>query len=88
MGVSPDSPAAQKKFDDKNGFVFFLLCDGDHEVGKADGAWGQKAMYGKRFDGIIRSSFLIDEKGRIEAAWYKVSPDQTVPKALEALTAS
>ena len=85
MGVSPDSPAAQKKFDDKNGFVFFLLCDGDHEFGKADGAWAQKAMYGKRLDGIIRSSFLIDEKGKIIARWYKIGPQATLPEALKVL---
>ena len=64
--------------------LFPLLCDEDNKVAKAYGAWGTKKSFGKTREGIIRSSFLIDEKGRIVEAWYKVKPDDTVPKALEA----
>lgn len=85
LGISPDSPEKQKKFDDKYKLGFPLLADGDLAVAKAYGAWGQKTMYGKKYMGIIRSSFLIDEKGKIAEAWYKVSPNDTVPNAMDAL---
>jgi peroxiredoxin Q/BCP len=86
-GISPDDPATQKKFDEKFRLNFPLLSDGDRSVAKAYGAWGEKSMYGKKTEGIIRSSFLIDEKGKILQAWYKISPPDTVPRALEALAA-
>ena len=84
-GISPDDPKAQKKFDDKNDLGFPLLSDPDHAVADAYGVWGEKSMYGKKFKGIIRSAFLIDEKGKITEAWYKVSPKDTIPKALGAI---
>ncbi len=86
VGISPDKPAAQKKFDDKYGLGFPLLCDEDHAVADAFGVWGEKSMYGKKYMGIIRSAFLIDENGKIEEAWYKVSPKDTVPNVKKALT--
>ena len=85
VGISPDPPAAQKKFAEKNSLDFPLLSDPDHKVSKSYGAWGQKTMYGKKFEGIIRSSFLIDENGKIIAVWYKISPQATVPEALKVL---
>jgi len=85
LGISPDSTAAQKKFSDKLQLTFPLLSDHDHSVADAYGAWGEKTLYGKKYFGIVRSSFLIDEDGRILAAWYKVSPGDTVPKALGVL---
>jgi len=85
VGISPDPPEKQKKFDEKHHLNFPLLSDTDHAVAKAYGVWGEKNMYGKKFEGIIRSSFLIDEPGKIIQAWYKISPQDTVPKAYEAL---
>jgi peroxiredoxin Q/BCP len=85
LGISPDKPTKQKQFDDKYGLGFPLLSDPDHQVAKAYGAWGEKKMYGKSYEGIIRSSFLIDEEGNVIQAWYKVKPLDTVPKAREAL---
>ena len=85
VGISPDLPDQQKKFDDKNGLGFPLLSDPDHTVADAYGAWGEKSMYGKKYEGVIRSAFLIDEEGGIVEAWYKVKPLETVPKVLEAL---
>lgn len=85
VGISPDMPDRQAKFDDKYGLGFPLLSDPDHAVSEAYGAWGEKSMYGKTFQGIIRSSFLVDEKGRIVDAWYNVKPEETVPKARTAL---
>ena len=84
-GISPDPPTVQEKFAAKQNINFPLLSDTDHTMAKAYGVWGEKSMYGKKFEGIIRSSFLIDEKGKIIQAWYKVSPADTVPKALDAL---
>jgi peroxiredoxin Q/BCP len=54
-------------------------------VAAAYGAWGEKRMYGRTYDGIIRSAFLVDEEGRIVQAWYKVSPKATAPNLLAAL---
>lgn len=85
VGISPDPPEKQKKFDEKHHLNFPLLSDSDHAVAKAYGVWGEKSMYGKKVMGIIRSSFLIDEQGKIIQAWYKISPKDTVPKAYEAL---
>jgi peroxiredoxin Q/BCP len=85
LGVSPDLPAEQKKFSEKYRLNFPLLSDPDHSVASAFGVWGEKSMYGKKYEGIIRSSFLIDEGGNIVGAWYKVSPQDTVPLARQAL---
>jgi peroxiredoxin Q/BCP len=87
VGISPDTPASQKKFDGKHLLGFPLLSDPDHRAARAYGAWGKKAMYGKTYEGIIRSSLLIDEKGRIIQVSYKVKPEDTVPRAKEALNA-
>lgn len=87
VGISPDRPELQKKFDDKFQLGFPLLSDPDHAVADAYGTWGEKSMYGKKFMGIIRSAFLIDEKGKVQQAWYKISPKKTVPELLKALKA-
>lgn len=85
VGISPDDPAGQSKFDRKFGLGFPLLSDPDHAVAEAYGAWGEKSMYGRKSMGVIRSSFVVDEDGKIAGAWYKVSPEDTVPKALAAV---
>ena len=85
IGVSPDKPSAQQKFDEKFGLGFPLLADTDHAMAEAYGVWGEKSMYGKKYFGIIRSAFLIDEKGKVEQAWYKISPKDTPLKLLAAL---
>ncbi|AQQ70663.1 Putative peroxiredoxin [Limihaloglobus sulfuriphilus] len=85
IGISPDEPDKIKKFDDKYNLGFDLLSDPNHETAQAWGAWGEKSMYGKKYMGIIRSSFLVDEKGRISQASYKVKPEDTIKNALEAL---
>ena len=84
-GISPDNSTTLKKFDDKNGLGFMLLSDPDHTVAEKYGVWGEKTMYGKKVHGITRSSFLIDEDGKMMGVWYKIKPDDTVPKALEVL---
>jgi thioredoxin-dependent peroxiredoxin len=83
VGISPDEPDKQQKFDTKYSLGFPLLSDPDHKTAEAYGVWGEKKMYGKTSMGIIRSSFLIDENGNIEKTWYKVKPLDTVPNVLE-----
>lgn len=85
LGISPDTPETQKKFDVKHHLGITLLSDSDHKVAEAYGVWGEKKMYGKTFMGIVRSSFLIDEIGNIEKAWYKISPENTVPELMKVL---
>jgi peroxiredoxin Q/BCP len=80
-GISPDPVEKEKKFDDKYGLGFPLLSDTDHAVAEAYGVWGEKSLYGRKFMGIIRSAFVIDEKGKLAGVFYKVSPKDTVPKA-------
>lgn len=85
IGISPDEPERQKAFDVKHGLGFTLLSDPDHAVAQRYGVWGEKKLYGKAYMGIIRSAFLISPTGRIEGAWYKVSPSDTPKKLLAAL---
>ena len=87
VGISPDQPKALERFDTKYSLGFPLLSDPDHAVADAYGVWGPKKMYGKTYEGIIRSAFLVDEKGAVEQAWYKISPADT-PKNLKAALAS
>jgi peroxiredoxin Q/BCP len=85
LGISPDKPTAQKRFDMKYGLGFPLLSDADHAVAESYGVWTEKSMYGRTYMGILRSAFLIDEKGKVREAWYKISPKDTPKKLLEAL---
>ena len=71
LGVSPDSPEKHRKFMEKKGLKITLFSDESKEVLKAYGAWGLKKMYGKEYEGVIRSTFIIDPKGNIAATWYK-----------------
>jgi peroxiredoxin Q/BCP len=91
IGVSPDQPAALKKFDDKHSLGFTLLGDTDHSVADAYGAWGEKSMYGKKYMGMLRSTFIIDPQGHIAGVFPKVQPkkhDALVLKALNELAAA
>ncbi|SFP31386.1 thioredoxin-dependent thiol peroxidase [Hydrogenimonas thermophila] len=72
LGVSPDSPEKHRKFIEKKELKITLLSDESKEVLKAYGAWGLKKMYGKEYEGVIRSTFIIDPEGNIAATWYKV----------------
>jgi peroxiredoxin Q/BCP len=85
IGISPDKPAALKKFDTKYSLGFTLLSDIDHSVAEAYDVWQEKSNYGKKYMGILRSAFLVDEKGKIAEAWYKVSPKDTPTNLLKAL---
>lgn len=85
VGISPDPPPAQARFDQKYGLGFTLLSDEDHAVAEAYGAWGEKTMYGRKFMGIVRSALLIDRHCRVVEAWPKISPKDTPKKLLAAL---
>jgi thioredoxin-dependent peroxiredoxin len=88
IGVSPDEPAALNKFAGKYDLGFTLLGDSDHAVADAYGAWGEKSMYGKKYMGMLRSTFIIDPKGKIARVFPKVQPkkhDALILKALAEL---
>ena len=85
LGVSPDNEKSHQKFKTKYNLPFTLLVDADHAVADAYGVWGEKSMYGKKYMGIIRSHFIIDEEGRIADAQVKVSPGESVERAMTAL---
>ncbi len=85
LGISPDKPAKQKKFDDKYSLGFPLLADEDHAVAEAFDVWTEKSMYGRKYMGILRSAFPIDEKGKIAEAWYKISPKDTATNLLKSV---
>jgi len=85
IGISPDSAASHVKFRDKYGLGFTLLSDPTKETMEAYGAYGEKMMYGKKVTGVIRSTFLIDEKGKVAKAWYGVKADGHAAKVLAEL---
>jgi peroxiredoxin Q/BCP len=87
LGVSPDGVASHQKFKTNQKLPFPLVVDQDHAIAEAYGVWGEKSMYGKKYMGIIRSHFVIDEKGKISDAQVKVSPADSVKLALEKLGA-
>jgi peroxiredoxin Q/BCP len=88
LGISPDEPGALRKFADNQSLDFTLLADPDHKVADKYGAWGEKSMYGKKYMGMLRSTFIIDPKGKIARVFPKVQPkkhDALVLKALAEL---
>ena len=85
LGISPDSVAAQKKFEEKHKLGIALLSDEDKAVTTAYGCYGEKKMYGRTVKGIIRSTYLIDPKGKVAKIWSKVRVDGHAEKVLEAL---
>jgi len=87
LGVSPDGVASHQKFKEQQKLPFTLVVDTGHTIATAYGVWGEKSMYGKKYMGVIRSHFVIDEKGRIADAQVKVSPTDSVKLALEKLSA-
>ncbi len=85
LGVSPDGVESHQKFKSKYNLPFTLLVDTDHAIADTYGVWGEKSMYGKKYMGVIRSHFVIDEAGRLVDVQYKISPKNSMPKALAAL---
>jgi peroxiredoxin Q/BCP len=85
LGVSPDAGAAHQRFRAKFGLPFYLLSDVDHAVASLYGAWGPKQNYGKTYEGILRSTFVIDEQGRITHIFRSVKPEGHAQEVLAVL---
>jgi len=85
VGISPDSGASHQRFRNKYGLRFPLLTDADHQVMESYGAWGEKTRYGTTSVGVLRSTFLVGEDGRVARAWHNVKADGHAAKVLEAL---
>lgn len=85
VGVSPDSIKSHKSFKEKQNLNFILLSDPEHVLSEAFGAWGEKSMYGRKYMGIIRSTFLIDKNGEVVKEWKKVKVKGHVEEVVEAL---
>jgi peroxiredoxin Q/BCP len=85
LGVSPDDVRSHKKFQQKYALPFTLLADPDHAVAEKYGVWGEKTMYGRTYWGVNRVTFLIDEDGRVERVYEKVTPREHAEELLQAL---
>ena len=85
IGVSPDDAASHGKFRAKFGLPFYLLSDGDHKIASLYDAWGEKKLYGKSYEGIIRSTFVIGEDGKVVKAFSKVKPEGHAQEVLQYL---
>ena len=85
LGISADTPQKQAKFKEKFGFPYPLLADVDHSVSEAYGVWKEKSMYGKKYFGIDRTTFLIDKDGNIAKVFRKVKPAGHAEEVLGAL---
>jgi peroxiredoxin Q/BCP len=85
LGVSPDSPRKHAKFREKYGLPFTLLSDEEHEVAEQYGTWVEKSMYGKRYLGMERSTFVIDADGKVAKVMRKVKPAEHADDVLAAL---
>jgi peroxiredoxin Q/BCP len=86
LGVSPDKEAAHKKFATKYKLPFTLLADTDHSIVEAYGVWGEKKFMGRTYMGVHRTTFLIDEKGKIKKIFEKVKPEDHANEVLDAFT--
>ena len=86
FGVSPDPVSELNRWRKKENFQYNLLSDPEHEVADLYGVWGEKKMFGKSYEGIIRSHFLIDAKGLLEDIQYKVSPQKSIDEALRQIS--
>jgi peroxiredoxin Q/BCP len=86
LGVSVDSAASHAKFKSKYGLPFALISDEDHKIVEAYGVWKEKSMYGKKYMGTERTTFLIDEKGKIARIYEKVKVDGHADALLEAVS--
>ena len=87
IGVSPDEVDAVRKFADKYDLDFTLLADADHAVADAYGTWGEKSMYGKKYMGVARATFVIDRDGKIARVFEKVKPADHAVEVAEAVAA-
>lgn len=83
LGISPDMPDALAKWRAEEKFPYLLLSDPEHEVAEAYAVWGEKKMYGNTYMGIIRSHFVVDEAGKVADVQFKVSPKDSIARAVK-----
>ena len=86
LGVSPDSPKSHRKFKEKHKLPYPLIADEDHAVAERYGVWGEKMMFGRKYWGVLRTTFVIDAKGVVAKVFEKVQPEghgEAVAKALQ-----
>jgi len=88
LGVSPDTSKSHKKFKEKYNLPFPLLADTEHKVCELYGVWGRKQMMGKEYDGVLRTTFVIDSEGTIKKVFEKVKPSEHTKEVLQAALAS
>lgn len=86
LGISPDEPKDLLKWKKAENLPYDLLSDPEHRVLEAWGAWGEKSMYGKKYDGVLRSHWVIDENGTVIDTQIKVSPTDSFERALETVS--
>lgn len=86
LGVSPDSVAKHKKFIAKYQLPFHLLADTDHSISEAFGVWGEKKFMGRTYMGVIRTTFLVDEKGMIQHIWTDVNTEAHADQIFDSVT--
>jgi thioredoxin-dependent peroxiredoxin len=86
LGISPDDPETLRRWKEEERFPYELLADPDHAVADAYGVWGEKKSFGRTYDGIIRSHFVVDEEGRLADVQFNVSPDDSVERGVAALS--
>jgi peroxiredoxin Q/BCP len=87
LGISPDSPKSHRKFKEKHKLPFTLLADIDHAVAEQYGVWQQKSMYGRKYWGVVRTTFIIDAAGRIARVFQKVDPENHADEVADAVAA-
>jgi peroxiredoxin Q/BCP len=87
LGVSPDSPKSHRKFKQKYELPYTLLADEDHAVAEKYGVWAEKSMYGRKYWGVLRTTFVIDGDGRIARVFEKVKPENHADEVAEAVAA-
>jgi len=87
IGISPDTTTSHLSFADKFNLPFILLSDPDHKVCEAYGAWGPKKLYGREYEGVFRTTFVIDPEGKIKHIFEKVKPSDHSQEVLDAVRA-
>jgi len=85
LGVSPDSPKSHTKFKEKFKLPYTLIADEDHAIAEAYGAWGEKTNFGRKYMGVLRTTYIIDPDGRVAQVFEKVKPENHAEEVAEAL---
>jgi peroxiredoxin Q/BCP len=85
LGVSPDSPKSHTKFKQKYNLPFTLIADEDHAIAEAYGVWGEKMNFGRKYMGVLRTTYIVDPEGRVAQVFEKVKPENHGEEVAEAL---